>query len=139
MTNPNKYIRAALVSALSAATGFQFYDNAVPSDIVPLPNQYGVVRNQSKSRTGVSKQGHEWLCSATIDLYSVNERGFVSSVSADDMEEQVITVMPSITVSGFDVKLVRFVDSVNFEPLNTGGTATISRNVVIYELWLNAA
>lgn len=139
MTNPNKYIRAALVSALSTATGFQFYDNAVPTDIVPLPNQYGVVRNQSKSRTGVSKQGHEWMCSATLDLYSVGERGFVSSVSVDDMEERVITAMPSISVAGFDVKLVRFVDSVNFEPLNTGGTSTVSRNVVIYELWLNAA
>lgn len=135
MINPNKYIRKAIIESLTTATGVQFYDTAIPIDVEPFPNAYGIVKSQSKNRFGVTKQWHEWSCSVTIDVYSVGALGFNSNVVVDDLEQSVITAMPNITVQGFDVKRVDFVDSVAM-PTVTGAN-TVSRTVIVYELWLD--
>lgn len=135
MINPNKYIRKAIIDTLVLSTGVMFYDNLIPIDVKPLPNAYGIVKSQSKNRFGVTKQWHEWICSVTIDVYSVEALGFNSSVTVDDLEESVINAMRNLRVQGFDVKMVSFVDSVSM-PVITGAN-TVARNVIVYEMWLN--
>jgi len=135
MINPNKYIRKAIIESLTTATGVQFYDTAIPIDVEPLPNVYGIVKSQSKNRFGVTKQWHEWSCSVTIDLYSVEALGFNSNVIVDDLEQDVINTMAVLSVAGFDVKRVDFIDSVAM-PTVTGAN-TVSRTVIVYEMWLD--
>lgn len=137
MKNPNKYIRASIVSALATATGLSVFDSGIPIDLQPLPEKYLIVNTQSKSRFAVTKGNHEWLCSVTLDLNAVQEKGFNSTVEVDNMEEQVLTAMPGIAVSGFRVNFTRLVDSVPL-PIETA-TATINRTVLVYEQWLNKA
>src|SRR5690606_6356873 len=135
MINPNKYIRKAIIESLTTATGVQFYDTAIPIDVEPLPNAYGIVKSQSKNRFGVTKQWHEWSCSVTIDVYSVEALGFNSNVIVDDLEQGVINAMVGLSVAGFDVKRVDFIDSVA-RPTVTGAN-TVSRTVIVYEMWLD--
>ena len=68
-------------------------------------------------------------------MYSVEALGFNSNVTVDDLEQAVITAMPNITVQGFDVKRVDFIDSVSM-PTVTGAN-TVSRMVIVYEMWLD--
>lgn len=138
MKNPNKYIRKAFVDALGTATGLGVYDQGIPIDLQPLPNLYVLVKNQSKGRFAVSKQNDEWLCSFSLDINSVNEKGFNSSVRVDDIEEQLLTAVPNVAIPGFKLKWTRLVDSLPFDPLETP-TQTINRTVLVYEQWLNKA
>lgn len=138
MKNPNKYIRSAFVTALGSATGLGVYDQGIPIDLQPLPDKYVLVKNQSKGRFAVSKHNDEWLCSFSLDINSVNEKGFNSSVAVDDIEEAILTAAPSVQIPGFTLKWTRLVDSIPFDPLETS-THTINRTVLLYELWLNKA
>lgn len=137
VVNPNKYIRSTLVTALQSATGQPFFDTGIPIDLQPLPTLYGVVNNQTKNRFAVSKQNHEWLCSVTMELCAVQEKGFNSTVEVDDLEGVVLTSMEAIAVPGFRLGLIRLVDSIP-SPIETA-TQTIDRTILVYELWLNKA
>lgn len=137
MKNPNKYIRAALVTSLATHTELPFFDTGIPIDLQPLPDVYGVVNNQTKNRFAISKQNHEWLCSVTIELVAVQEKGFNSTVEVDDFEEIVLTAMDAVTVRGFRIGFTRLLDSVP-SPIETQ-TNTINRTILVYELWLNKA
>src|SRR5690606_3303537 len=108
---------------------------AIPIDVEPLPNVYGSVKSQSKNTFGVTKQWHEWSCSVTIDLYSVEALRFNSNVIVDDLEQDVISTIAVLRVAGFDVKRVDFIDSVAM-PTVTGAN-TVSRTVIVYEMWLD--
>lgn len=137
MINPDKYIRKALVDELSLAVAVPFYDTAIPIDIHPLPTRYGVIRSQSKGRFADDKSSRDWMSSVTIELFSVNELGFVSTVDVDDMETVVINTMPDLSIPNLDVKFIRFVDSVN-SPINTL-TQSVSRRVIVYDFWINSS
>lgn len=135
--NPDKYIRDAYITALTSATGLPAYDSGVPIDVDPLPTKYFLVGSQTKNRFGVSKCGHEWMCSTQVQAISVNEKGFNSMAVVDDMVQGVINAAPTISVSGFTVKMTRFVD----DPVSNieTQTNTINRKVVMHEHWLNNA
>lgn len=138
MINPDKYIREAYISALSSATGLTVFDTGIPINMEPLPKTYIILRNQSKNPFSRDKESWEWLCSLTIDIVDVNEKGYNSSVNVDDIEGQVITIIEAgITILGFKTKFTRYVDTVSL-PVETP-TQTIARKVVIYEHWLNRA
>lgn len=137
MINPDKYIRKALVAELALAVAVPFYDTAIPIDIQPLPTRYGVIRSQSKNRFADDKSSRDWMSSVTIELFSVNELGFVSTVDVDDMEAVVINTMPDLSIPDLDVKFIRFVDSVN-SPINTL-TQSVSRRVIVYDFWINSS
>lgn len=137
MKNPNKHIRKTYVDALASATSLPVYGNGIPKDKV-LPDKYILLTTQTKNPFARDKENFEWLCSINIELYSVNEKGYNSSLKVDDIEEIVLTTISNgITVSGFNTKFVRFVDSVSL-PIETP-TNTINRIIVIYEHWLNNA
>lgn len=133
--NPDKHIRAAYITALEAETGLPAYDTGVPIDVNPMPSRYFVVGSQTKNRTGVSKQGHEWMCSMQVQCISVNPKGFNSMAVVNDMEEDVLMVAKGIQVNGFEVKLTRFIDDpeANIETKAN----TINRKIVMHEHWLN--
>lgn len=138
MYNPDKYIRKAYIDAIELATGLTGYDTDIPKDVLALPKQYFIIRGQSKQRTSISKQLWEWDCQVTIDLVSVNDLGYHSSASVDDIEQTVLTIIESgLVIPNFNNKSTRFVDSVPM-PVDTL-TESIDRKVIIYEHWLNRA
>ena len=133
--NPDKYIREAYITAITSVTGLPAYDSGIPIDVDPLPSKYFLVGSQTKNRFGISKCGHEWMCSTQVQAISVNEKGFNSMAAVDDMVQGVINAAPVIVVAGFDLKMTRFVDDPvsNIETL----TNTINRKIVMHEHWLN--
>lgn len=132
--NPNKYIRAALVSALAAATGKPVFDEAVPPDVSPQPEEYVLVHCATKERFGVSKNHSEWACTSQIEVISIQEKGYFSSAAVDDIEEDILNRMNTVQVDGFTVKFTRLLDS---RPQNViGATETIVRRILIFEQWL---
>lgn len=137
MINPDKHLRAAYISALESATGLKVYDNSIPMDEV-LPDEYIIFSNQRKDPFSRDKESYEWLCVPEIDIYSVNKKGFNSSLVIDDIEEIVITVIDSgLTIGGgFTNKFSRLSDTYTFDPVETE-TNTICRKRIIYEHWLN--
>lgn len=137
MLNPDKYIRKAYVDALSSATGLNVWNKGIPKDVEVLPDTYIILRSQTKQRTSVSKQLWEWQSQITIDIVSVNELGYNSTVVVDNIEQTVMnTIESGLTFGGgFNNKSTRFIDSVPLD-IDTP-TNTINRKVVIYEHWLN--
>ena len=138
MYNPDKYIRKAYIDAIELATGLSVYDTSIPKDVQPLPKQYILITAQSKQRTSISKQLWEWQCQVRVDIVSVNDMGYHSSVSVEDIEEIVIsTIEAGLTIQNFNNKSTRFLDST---PLPTETvTESIDRKIVDYEHWLNRA
>lgn len=138
MLNPDKYIRKAYIDALSLATGLTVYDKGVPKDTDILPDEYIVIRSQTKQRTSISKSLWEWNSQITIDIISVNELGYYSTLKVDDYEQSAITSIESgLTIANFNNKSTRFIDSVPLD-IDTK-TNTINRKVLVYEHWLNRA
>lgn len=134
MRNPNKYIRKAVVDLLSQATGLQVYDNSIPLDVVG-GTSYVLVNSQSKRPTSQSKTCFDWSCSFNIDIHSLNEKGFNSTVKADDIEETVLTAMQNIMVDTWFVKEREFIDSVSM--VVELPDYTDNRNTIVYNLWLS--
>lgn len=136
MYNPDKYIRKAYIDAIESATGLSVFDTSIPKDVQPLPKQYILITAQSKQRTSISKQLWEWQCQVRVDIVSVNDMGYHSSVSVEDIEEIVInTIEAGLTIQNFNNKSTRFLDST---PLPTETTTqSIDRKIVDYEHWLN--
>lgn len=138
MVNPSHHLRLAWKTALESATGLNMYDYGIPIDTSSLPSEYILYLNESKDPFSRDKEGYEWLLRPSVELCSVNEKGFISTLNLDLMEEQVITAIDAgISIGGgFTVNFSRFIDSVNLAPIETQ-THTISRKSVIYEHWVN--
>lgn len=135
MKNPDKYIRAAYIAALTSATGLPVFDKGIPLPDT-LPTSYYILGTQTKTPKAISKSGWEWSCTAEVHCVYVNDKGFNSSAKVDDMEEAVLSVGKNLSVTGFKPPANTFVDSVDSD-METQ-TNTINRKVVIYEHWLNA-
>lgn len=131
--NPNKYLRRAIATALTTATGFPAFDEMVPPDYEPQPKTFILIHCPIKVPFGVSKVHHEWECDVQIDIVDIQEKGYVGSAVVDDLEDLVIQAMEALSVPEFDMKKNRFVDS---RPLNVvTPTETIVRRIVKYEQW----
>lgn len=135
MKRPDKYIRKAYVDLCK-----QFiptWEAGIPITVIPIPNIYGLVTNQTLNEYERNKDGHEWLCSITVDLNSVQPKGNYGSAILDDIEEKITNVIESdmLVVPGFIVKETTFIQS---QPLvDTTSTQTITRKIFTYQHWLN--
>lgn len=135
MVNPDKYIRAAYINALTSATGLPVFDDGIPIPEKDLPNKYYLLGTQTKNSTALSKHGWEWSCTAEVHCIFVNDKGFNSSAEADDMEEAVLSAGASLSVPQFNYITTSFIDSVSSN-IETQ-TNTVNRKIVIYRHWLN--
>ena len=137
MRNPDKYIRKAIVESWEAQNpDIPIFDTQVPIS-EGTPRKFILVQSISKSRFAESKGHYEWLGTVQIMSVSVNEKGFVVSSIADDLEEMVIPVVENIQIPEFRVSYSKFVSS---QPSNIEAPAeTITRKVTTFEMWLNKA
>lgn len=134
MRNPDKYLRAAYITAL-AGQGLTAYDKKVPIDQQPPPSTYILVASQTKTTTVRSKTDFEWNSRITLNIISVNPVGVSKTSVVDDMEEKCITVIENgILVSGFYVKSTYQISSLNLDI--DGKTNSIERRVLLYEHWV---
>ena len=132
MINPNKHIRAAIVSAMSP----------VPVHYKRTPktrdngSEYVVMDSQSKQRTSISKSGYEWMCQVNIDAYSITEIGMPPTTNIDDLEENILNAMSDLNVGGgFTTKFVRLLNQIDLDVQTD--TENIERRVLTYELWIS--
>lgn len=135
--NPNKYIRGALIPLLKTATGLTgVWHKKVPK-AAAIPDKYILITSQAKQPYAVAKDCYEWLCTFNIDIHSINEQGNSSAVVVDDIEEDAHNAVMDLTVTAFDVKFVRLVNSIDLDAETQ--EYSIDRRILTYELWLNRA
>ena len=95
---PEKLIRKDIYDYLSEF--FPVYDVDTPIDKVERGRFAKIVQSQRQS-TDVGKECYSWLVNVQIDLYSVNEFGFYSTLGVDEMEEKLIPLyrdLPNVDV-----------------------------------------
>lgn len=135
MKNPDKYIRAAYISAISNATGLPVYDAGIPISVEDLPDKYYLIGTQTKAPRAESKYGWEWSCTVEVHCVFVNAKGYNSGSAVDDMEEAVLSTGMSLVVPEFRSIQTDFIDSIRLD-METQ-TNTINRKIVVYQHWLN--
>lgn len=123
--NPKKYIRKAIIDALP---DYAVFDTSVPIDS-PYPDTYITIDNINLSPTEVTKTCFEWHCDLYINLWQVQEKGFASSVSVEDMEEDVLNAV--FNPAPFRIKDIRLIES---KPMNVGH---VQRIVMILRFWVD--
>src|SRR5690606_25144527 len=134
MRNPNKYLRLAYITALEADTGLSVYDKVIPKDL-PFDTSYILITSQTKTRYAISKTCYEWLVVVNTEVVCVNEKGYISTLKVDDVEEGVLNSVQGITVPGWSLKSKDLLDSVDAD-LETP-THTINRRIITHEYWLS--
>ena len=129
MNIPNSKIRKAYISALPQ---YQIYDIAVPND-VQTPNLYITINNVTLNEYENYKEGHEWQSATSLNIWHVNEKGFVSSVNLEEVANDIINT--PINIDGFKLQHREMFDCKQFEPIKTD-SSTIERMVIIFKHWV---
>lgn len=102
--NPNKYIRKAFFDALNniSVDGNQIkcYDERVTGSTVPA--HYIILSTQSKRENKYTKCSDRWDCDILIDIITTYPAtgNTGSKLLAENIEEQVILLENSLTLSG---------------------------------------
>lgn len=131
MTNPNKYIRGAIVSALAP---IKVWYKRVPKDADP-GTAYVILSAQSKQPTEVSKTCWDWNCQVNLSLWVVGKQGFPPLTNMDDMEETVLNAMDTLSIDGW---VLQDISLENQTDLSTETNAlSIDQRVLTYNLWLD--
>lgn len=145
MTNPDKHIRAAYITALQSATGLKVWHKKVPKNTTPVPSKYIILDSQTKNETSRSKPSgsgnsqtqFEWLCTLDVNIYNINQAGFSNAAVVDDIEELVLSVVRGgiVSVPGFVVKDTRILESMDLSAETA--TQSVDRKLVKFEHWLS--
>lgn len=135
MTNPNKYIRQAIITGLQPY-GYSVWYKRVPKSVVPTPTSYILIDSQSKQEAYDAKECFEWLCQVNINIWIVGQQGFPPTTTMDDIEEKVITAMKGIQDNKGLIK--RKPKLINQTELSVEtDTNSIERRILTYEIWVN--
>ena len=129
MNIPNSATRRAYIEALPQ---YKIFDIAAPSDEEP-PELYLTVNNVVLNETENYKTGYEWQIATSINIWHVNEKGFISSLDLEQVANDVIN--SEIEIEGFKLQHREMFDCKHFEPIETD-TNTIERMVVIMKHWV---
>lgn len=129
MNIPNAYLRKSYINALPQ---YKIYDIAVPSDEV-TPELYITVNNILLNEHEEYKSGREWLCAMSLNVWQVNEKGFNSTISLEEVADDIIHC--DLVVDGWRIKSRKMFDCKQFEPIETD-SQTIQRLVVTEKIWL---
>lgn len=132
MANPNKQIRGAIVQGLKILTGLEVYENSIPLDD-DLPNQYIVISSQGKRKTNASKGCFDFMVSVTLNLISVNEKGYNSGLSNDDLEVNVFNFLESFKAVGVHINDRDFINTLS--TVIEMPDHTINQTNIVYEIW----
>lgn len=131
--DPNTALRVAYLNALSGV-GIPGWAKKVPKNVT-IPSNYFLVHSQTLNPTERCKENFEWLCSIVVDIIYAGPAGYASPVQTENIEAKIFTAIEAgIIVAGFDVKSIRFIDSVNLDEETP--TQSIERRVITYQHWL---
>lgn len=83
---PEKLIRKDIYDVLSEK--YPVYDVDTPIDKIERGRFIKIVQSQ-KQQTDLQKECYSWLVNVQLDLYSVNEFGFYSTLGVDEMENDL--------------------------------------------------
>ena len=129
MNIPNAVLRKSYINALPQ---YRIYDIAVPNDEV-TPDLYITVNNILLNEHEEYKDGREWLVAISLNVWQVNEKGFNSTISLEEVADDIIHC--DLKVDGWRVKSRKMFDCKQFEPIETD-VHTIQRLVVTEKIWL---
>ena len=129
MNIPNAVLRKSYINALPQ---YRIYDIAVPNDEV-TPELYITVNNVTLNEHENYKDGHEWFCVTSLNIWNVSEKGFVSSLELEEVANDIIN--STLDIQGYRLQNREMFDCKQFEPLETD-TNTIERMVVIMKHWV---
>jgi len=132
--NPNKYIRAGILSALPA---YSVYSNRVPKN-VSTPKLYILITNQGKTEFANGKTCHEWECTFSLQVIYRNDLGFDASSIVDDAAQEVDNAIRyTMSIPNFYKKNVTL-EGENDMTYDTD-TNTINTKILNYSIWVNNA
>lgn len=94
MTNPDKYIRIACITAINlqftnAYATCPIYDTQVPKDVVPIPALRVILSTQTKKQANTTKCGHDWQCTLLFDIINEQPQGYSDRTIIEDIEELI--------------------------------------------------
>lgn len=131
MVNPNKYIRGAVVSALSP---LKVWYKRVPKNVDP-GTSYILIASQGKQPTEESKTCYDWACQINLQLWVITTQGMPPNVTIDDMEEVVLNAMSDLRIDGWIVQDIRLDNQVDAS-VETA-TQSIDNRTLTYNIWLD--
>lgn len=136
MINPNKYIRQAIISAMSLQ-GYSVFYKRIPKG-VSSGNAYVIISDMGKGQRDKSRCGYEWTCTVTLNVYTESVNGMPPTTTLDELEETVHNVVRVLKVgNGFWTKMVNLANQTDLEEF--AADRTIDRRVLSYEIWLSNA
>lgn len=111
---------------------YVIYDTSVPID-EDLPELYITIDSQVKSETENFKGGYDWQVLTMINIWTENEKGFISSAQLEEVEQEFERNM--IVIDGYNLKHRKLVESRIWTPLETD-TKTIGRMTIRFQHWI---
>jgi len=131
MLNQNKYIRKAIIQALSPIPVFS---NFVPKSI-DTPDRYVLITSMGKQEFARAKNCYEWQVSFNLDVFRVGTLGYDFSTDVDDMCEVIIPAIKELVSEEVQIKNVylEFENDLSFDST----TNSINRRVLTYSVWCN--
>lgn len=106
-SNPNKFIRKAIVTALNGMTvnalAIPTYDTRVPP--TQKPNYYVLMTSQNKSQSKQNKCEDFWECDILLDIVTIySATGNTGSrVLVDDIEDEIRNRTQNLAIENFTV------------------------------------
>lgn len=131
MLNPSKYIRASIIQALAP---LPVWSNLVPKT-ANTPQAYALITSMGLQETARAKDCYEWEVSFNIDVFYRGVLGQDYSAAIDDIVEDIIPKMKSLTSPTVQIKNV-YLEFQNDLSFNTS-TNSINRKVLNYSVWCN--
>lgn len=130
MLNPSKYIRLAVIKALAP---LPVWSNLVPKTAT-TPQAYALITSMGLQETARAKGCYEWEVSFNIDVFYRGVLGQDYSAAIDDIVEDIIPKMKSLTSPTVQIKNV-YLEFQNDLSFNTS-TNSINRKILNYTLWV---
>jgi len=138
-------LRKSYLEILTPLLGIVGFDTSIPIDYDPLPTEYFLVSDVTRTPTQYGKGNSSTVTAfrqsenrifMNVDICVINELGFHSSLSVENIIEVVIdAISTSLNPDGYYVKETKVVNTV---PLHiVTDTQNIQRKVVSFEHWIS--
>lgn len=131
MINPSKHIRKAIIETLAP---LPVWSNLVPKTAT-TPQAYALITSMGLQETARAKDCYEFEVSFNIDVFYRGVLGQDYSSAIDDIVEDIIPKMKSLTSSTVQIKNV-YLEFQNDLSFNTS-TNSINRKVLNYSVWVS--
>lgn len=131
MINPQNHITNRVREVLSP---IEVWSNRVPRGI-DTPESYIIVSDMNLSEAAQSKREYEWIVGFNLDITSVVGLGYDAQDIVNNIVEDVVPKMKSLTDDVVEIKNVDLIASrsMTFDT----STNSITRQILTYEIWVN--